>query len=99
VSPEYEVLASAIIQAGDADFDEKRLIATVEDDNSQIEVVHIKGTTEKYLQIDTRAGWESHKALVSLRRSMAVPGQQPWSKCVFTLFPDGRFKFDVSYDD
>lgn len=38
-------------------------------------------------------------ALHDLRESMTMPGQEPWSRCTFTLFPDGKFKFDVEYDD
>lgn len=34
-----------------------------------------------------------------IRDSMTMPGQEPWSRCTFTLFPDGKFKFDVEYDD
>jgi hypothetical protein len=39
------------------------------------------------------------KKLFVIRQSMTLPGQKPWSKCKFTLFPDGTFKFDVEYDD
>jgi hypothetical protein len=38
-------------------------------------------------------------ALIELNQAMTVPGQTPWSKCKFTLFPDGNFTFDVEYDD
>ena len=38
-------------------------------------------------------------ALHEIRKQMTVPGQTPWSRCTFTLFPDGKFKFDVEYDD
>jgi hypothetical protein len=37
--------------------------------------------------------------LRKIRAQMTVPGQQPWSRCTFTLFPDGKFRFDVEYDD
>jgi Protein of unknown function, DUF600 len=39
------------------------------------------------------------RALREIRKQMTIPGQQPWSRCTFTLFPDGKFKFDVEYDD
>jgi hypothetical protein len=39
------------------------------------------------------------KKLLDIRAQMTVPGQAPWSRCTFTLFPDGKFKFDVEYDD
>lgn len=37
--------------------------------------------------------------LRSLRVQMTAPGEAPWTYCTFTLFPDGKFKFDVKYDD
>lgn len=37
-------------------------------------------------------------ALHALREQSTASGM-PWSRCTFTLFPDGEFKFDVAYDD
>lgn len=34
--------------------------------------------------------------LKDLRKQWPGP---PWSRCTFTLFPNGEFKFDVAYDD
>jgi len=50
-------------------------------------------------EIAARPSLEIGRSLRAIRHQMTVPGQKPWSKCVFTLFPDGKFKFDVSYDD
>ncbi len=49
--------------------------------------------------IPTMEGWNASKALHEIRKQMTIPGQAPWSRCTFTLFPDGKFKFDVEYDD
>ena len=38
-------------------------------------------------------------SVIDIREIMRVPGQDVWTKCKFTLFPDGNFKFDVEYDD
>jgi hypothetical protein len=49
--------------------------------------------------LPTQDGWKIHQELQKLQSAMTIPGQKPWSKCKFTLFPDGTFKFDVEYDD
>lgn len=49
--------------------------------------------------LDAKQSFQVGRNLREIRKSMAIPGQKPWSKCKFTLFPDGTFKFDVGYDD
>ncbi|MEW8563710.1 MAG: hypothetical protein AB2541_16500 [Candidatus Thiodiazotropha sp.] len=38
-------------------------------------------------------------ALRDLRSQMTTPGDKPWSRCTFTLYPDSKFNFAVQYDD
>ncbi len=49
--------------------------------------------------IDALKQYQLGEHLTALQSSMTIPGEQPWSRCTFTLFPDGKFKFDVEYDD
>ena len=39
------------------------------------------------------------KQLIGLREQMGGDDAAGWSRCTFTLFPDGKFKFDIHYDD
>jgi hypothetical protein len=50
-------------------------------------------------ELEISASFKVGRSLRKIRDQMTVPGQKPWSKCTFTLFPDGTFKFDVDYDD
>ena len=43
--------------------------------------------------------FEIGERLRDLRAATKQDGREPWSRCTFTLFPDGEFKFDVEYDD
>lgn len=40
-----------------------------------------------------------HAGLVALRNRMQQDGKAKWSRCVFTLQPDGKFNLHVEYDD
>ena len=46
-------------------------------------------------EVPIRSGVNITKALVSVREQMG----KGWSRCTFTLFPDGNFKFEPHYDD
>ena len=39
------------------------------------------------------------KQLIGFREQMGGDTAAGWSRCTFTLFPDGQFKFDIHYDD
>jgi hypothetical protein len=51
------------------------------------------------MRSETIRDYNVYKSLKEIRKAMTIPGQTPWSRCTFTLFPDGKFKFDVEYDD
>jgi hypothetical protein len=95
----YQVLAEAVVTSCGDKFDLGQIIATVEDDNSEIEVSCQKNKVESFVDPGAQLSWDVHRSLSSIRKDMTIPGQKPWSKCKFTLFPDGTFKFDVEYED
>jgi hypothetical protein len=55
--------------------------------------------SERLPRVSGMPAYKISKALLDIRTQMTVPGQAPWSRCTFTLFPDGKFRFDVEYDD
>jgi hypothetical protein len=59
------------------------------------------GPTQKELNIDpdTTRAYRISQLLEDIQSETKQPGKQAWSRCTFTLFPDGKFKFDVEYDD
>jgi hypothetical protein len=96
----YQIFSSALVAACPPGFEQGQLVAEMADGYSDIRYdcrvngvdrIGLESAIEQDLQVDA--------ALHQLRTQMTIPGQKPWSKCKFTLFPDGTFKFDVEYED
>jgi hypothetical protein len=95
----YSILALSLSEHCPSNFEKAWINAVVEDDFSkQRHTCLINGET-KYPDIPTLETSKLGDALREIRKQMTIPGQKPWSRCTFTLFPDGKFKFDVEYDD
>jgi hypothetical protein len=96
----YGALANALTVICPNDFTEAKIEAEVHDDWSKtVYTCKVDSNWSQGLEAPVDADFEVDEALVDIRKAMTVPGQKPWSKCKFTLFPDGTFKFDVEYDD
>lgn len=95
----YAVLGQALSLACGVGFDSAQIRARLEDGFTEIEYVCADHGQERFVLPPSGQGSRAHDALHALRNEMTIPGQQPWSRCTFTLFPDGKFKFDVEYDD
>ena len=54
--------------------------------------------TEQWLDPDPKVVARIGRAIRDLRSSMIEKGQNAWTSSVFTLLPDGTFKFDVEYE-
>jgi Protein of unknown function, DUF600 len=100
VSADYQIIAEALAQSAPAGWQKAWVNSKVDDGVSE--------NTFDYQKSDGSEYWfdpESVKVAVigrairKIRDQMAIPGQKPWSRCTFTLYPDGKFKFDVEYDD
>jgi hypothetical protein len=100
VETHYQTLAGAAIEVCPAIFERAQIVAEMEDDNGSIRYdCQLSDRAIEGLTSDTARDYSVYKAIKSIRTQMTIPGQKPWSKCKFTLFPDGTFKFDVEYDD
>lgn len=95
----YMVLATVLSSHCGSDFSDAKIIARLAQGFSDVEYVcNIEAKSTAFLP-DIMDSVKVDDALHELRDSMTIPGEDPWSRCTFTLFPDGKFKFDVEYDD
>jgi hypothetical protein len=100
VDAAFEIFASAVMAACPHNFTEGFLVASVADGFSDIRYdCNINGKRKTGLDSDMEQDLKVDDVLHDLRKSMTISGQTPWSRCIFTLFPDGKFKFDVEYED
>jgi hypothetical protein len=101
INVEYAMIAEVVSQEAPNGWSKIRVPATVESDNTEFSYFYTdQRNVEKWFDIDdSKKDVIIHNALKAIRTQMTVPGQSPWSRCTFTLFPDGKFKFDVEYDD
>lgn len=95
----YAVLGQALALACGVDFESAQIRARLDDGFTEIEYVCTDQGQEKFVLPPAGQGSLAHDALHEIRKSMIIPGQEAWSRCTFTLFPDGKFKFDIEYDD
>ena len=95
----YQVIANALVASCKPNFESATLDADVQSDHSKISYsCNFPGRTESVTP-GMRVGSQVDDALHELRAEMKHSGRHPWSRCKFTLFPDGNFTFDVEYDD
>lgn len=99
MNDQYEKIADALSANLPADFLSVVLRAQVGDDWTDKEIWYQTAEDRLQPEISSSSSFQIGRSLRELRNSMTMPGQEPWSRCTFTLFPDGKFKFDVEYDD
>ena len=47
--------------------------------------------------VSDEASWRIHQLLTQLQAEFRDKTGHAWRKCTFTVFPSGKFKFDVEY--
>ena len=100
VEQQYQKIAQNFTPALPAEWRKAWISGEVSSDHTDLEFGYEDDRGgESWIVPETTNRLEIRDALKSLRDIMAAPGQQPWSRCAFRLFPDGNFKFDVEYDD
>jgi hypothetical protein len=95
----YQDIALVLHEACPAGYTKSWISAAVEDDWDEQEIWCESPSGKTQPDLDGTSSFKVGANLREIRKTMTVPGQKPWSKCTFTLFPDGTFKFDVGYDD
>lgn len=95
----YQNIAQIVLASCPANSSKAWVSAEVKDDWSKQQIWCEGEQGKSQPDIDALAVSRIGDDLRAIRTQMTVPGQAPWSRCTFTLFPDGKFKFDVEYDD
>jgi Protein of unknown function, DUF600 len=95
----YQVLAAILSSNCPDGFQNASIQARLADDFSQMQYWCEVSGKKIQPSIPSMQKSDVDDALHEIRKQMTIPGEQPWSRCTFTLFPDGKFKFDVEYDD
>jgi hypothetical protein len=99
VESAYDTMAETLVSACPPGFSKAWIEAKVGDDYSEKEIWFEQDGKKIQPDLDGSISFKLGRAMRLVRSEMTIPGQKPWSKCKFTLFPDGKFKFDVEYDD
>ena len=96
----YSVLAQGLLTICPGSFSSAVIDAELKDDwSNTVYRCETASGWSKGLPVQASVDFKVDDALHAIRKQMTIPGQTPWSRCTFTLFPDGKFKFDVEYDD
>ena len=95
----YQQIAVILDEACPDNYSKALIKAVVGDDWDDQEVWCEIGAHKMQPDIEATKQFNVGRSLRVIRAQMTTPGQEPWSRCTFTLFPDGKFKFDVEYDD
>jgi hypothetical protein len=96
----YQQLAQGLMEVCPRDFTAAEIVATVEDDWSEIRYNCTTPAGERRgLPAPAAVDFRVDGALAELRRGMKQDGRAAWTRCTFRLTPDGQFKLDVGYPD
>jgi hypothetical protein len=95
----YSIMALILSSNCPVDFDKAWINARLSEGFSQQRYTCQNNGALTYPDLSSEETSKIDDALHEIRSQMTIPGQKPWTRCTFTLFPDGKFKFDVQYDD
>jgi hypothetical protein len=95
----YQDIATVLNESCPHGYSKAWISAEVGDDWDDQEVWCENGNQKSQPDIEASKQFNIGRNLRKIRAQMTIPGEKPWSRCTFILFPDGKFKFDVEYDD
>lgn len=96
---DFQAIAQAVLPPTQGGWSKAWLTGEVSDDHTDLEFGYVAEDGAKTFVPAVLGRLKARDALKEVRKRMQRPGEVPWSRCTFNLFPDGRFKFDVEYDD
>jgi hypothetical protein len=97
----YQEIAKIAVSHAPAGRTRIQIPAKIQDDWAEISYDYWDSkNNQKWFEIGTPGlGLKITRFLREIRKTMKQDGRDPWSCCTFTLFPEGKFTFDVEYDD
>lgn len=99
VDAPYQTIAQAMITQAPAGWSVLEMDAQLGDGYVDTGFCATVQTGNKSFALSSTDQTDVEDTLFKLQRTIQLHGRKPWSRCVFRVFPDGRFKFDVDYDD
>lgn len=100
IEDDYLKISQALIAGAPTGWQKAWVVAEVIEDYSK--------TKYRYLADDGKEGWFKPEiahldivtdSLRNIRTHMLETGQPDWTRCTFSVMPDGNFSFDIEYPD
>ena len=95
----YKLIGQSIVSAIPEAWKRAAAYAEIEEDDNGLTygtyTAAIKPQEERYFE----PADELYFLFDELRRRFRQPGQSPWVKARFTLYPDGHFDLDITYPE
>jgi hypothetical protein len=96
----FQQIAEEMLPMVPASYEKAVVRASLDEGHSAITFSYDDASgADKDIDPDTLRAYRISNLLEVLRAEMQQEGRAPWSSCTFTLFPTGKFNFDVTYDD
>jgi hypothetical protein len=93
-------LAQLVLETCPAGYAQARLKAELDQDWAEIDLRCIADDgTEVRSDLPGLSGPDLHDKLDEIRDQMAGSAGAKWSKCIFVIDRDGKFRMDVEYPD
>ncbi len=95
----YQALGRLIVEAIPEVWEQASAYAEIEEDDNGLTYGHYVTPEEPAVERDFDTSYRFYFLFKELRRRFRQPGQAPWVKARFTLYPDGHFDLDFTYPE
>ncbi len=95
----YQVIAEAMVAQAPEGWTMLELEAEVGDGYVDTGYRAVSTQAQRSFALPDTLQSDVEDALTDLQKSTEPFKSESWSRCVFTVFPNGRFKFDIVPDD
>lgn len=95
----YTIIAQKLIDACPPGVTRAWLDAEVLEDTSSAQYWYEAGGKTGQPDLGSSDAFDISDALIDIRAKMVADGHEPWTRCTFTVFPDGRVKLDIHYPE
>lgn len=95
----YQALGQLVADAIPEAWERACAYAEIEEDDNGLTYGYYVTPEEPAVERDFDTSYRFYFLFKELRRRFRQPGQSPWVKARFTLYPDGHFDLDVTYPE